>query len=307
MTSTPISSTLDGQTLTPGVYSESSGTFNLAQSGNGTLTLNGAGVYIFKAASTLVTGAGGTPTITLENGATAANVYWLVGSSATINSGNAGTFQGNIIAHTSITDTSGGTINGSAIALTGAVTLSSASNINVQLPSPPYVAPGNPDPAPGYIVAYLDDNYNYYLGGFSGEVTALSGSNISSGMTIGTPYVITSLGSSTQAQWTAAGLSSNIAPAIGAAFIAAATSIAGGGLVQAPSPSGSGIDHIEVIGDTRLGNSTQPSQQGMQVIMACYSAGVVTAPANGAVLSLAFYMDDSSVPVGVSSTGVVSP
>ena len=130
-TPTPISSTLDGQTLVPGVYSESSGTFNLATAGAGTLTLNGAGVYIFQASSTLTTGAGGTPTITLENGATAGNVYWIVGTSATINSGHTGVFQGNVIAHTSITDTSGGTVNGSLIALNGAITFSAAAIVNV--------------------------------------------------------------------------------------------------------------------------------------------------------------------------------
>jgi hypothetical protein len=138
---TAISSTLDGQTLTPGVYKEASGTFNLAASGAGTLTLNGAGTYVFQCSSTLTTGSGGIPTITLENGALAANVYWVVGSSATINSGHVGVFQGNIVAHASITDTSGGTVNGSLIALTGAVTLSAAANVNaaaaVAPPAPP--------------------------------------------------------------------------------------------------------------------------------------------------------------------------
>jgi len=127
-----ISPILDGQTLTAGYYSESSGTFNLAASGPGTVTLNGSAtdIFVFKAASTLTTGAGGTPTIALTGGALAKNVYWLVGSSATINSGNAGTFNGNIIAQASITDTSGGTVNGSLIALTGAVTLSNTTNAN---------------------------------------------------------------------------------------------------------------------------------------------------------------------------------
>jgi hypothetical protein len=138
MTSTAIPSILDGQTLTPGVYREASGTFNLAASGNGTLTLNGAGQYVFICSSTLTTGAGGIPTIALTNGALAGNIYWVVGSSATINSGNAGTFQGNIIAQASITDTSGGTVNGSMIALNGAVTLSAAANVNaVAAVSPP--------------------------------------------------------------------------------------------------------------------------------------------------------------------------
>lgn len=139
-TATAIPAILDGQTLTPGVYKESSGTFNLAASGNGTLTLNGNGTYIFQCSSTLVTGAGGTPTITLSGGAQAANVYWLVGSSATLNSGHTGTFQGNVIAVTSITDTSGGTVNGSLIALNGAVTLSAATNVTV----PTSVGPTNP-------------------------------------------------------------------------------------------------------------------------------------------------------------------
>ena len=135
---TPISSTLDGQTLTAGYYSESSGTFNLAQSGPGTLTLNGSStdVFVFKAASTLVTGAGGIPTITLTGGALASNVYWLVGSSATINSGNTGTFEGNVIAQASVTVTLGGTVNGSLVALTGAVTLSAATNANAIPGSP---------------------------------------------------------------------------------------------------------------------------------------------------------------------------
>ena len=128
---TSIPAILDGQTLTPGVYTEASGTFNLAASGTGTLTLNGAGVYIFKCSSTLTTGAGGVPIINLTNGALAQNVYWIVSSSATINSGSAGTFQGTIIANASITDTLGGTVNGRLLALTAAVTLSAATIINV--------------------------------------------------------------------------------------------------------------------------------------------------------------------------------
>lgn len=131
---TAISSTLDGQTLSPGYYSELSGTFHLASSGPGTLTLDAGGnsnaVFVFKAASTLTTGAGGIPTIVLANGAVAANVFWIVGSSATINAGTAGTFYGTILATTSITDTLGGIVNGRLIALNAAVTLSAATVIN---------------------------------------------------------------------------------------------------------------------------------------------------------------------------------
>lgn len=138
---TAIPSVLDGQTLAPGVYKEASGTFNLAASGSATLTLNGNGVYIFQAASTLVTGASGTPTILLTGGASAANVYWAVGSSATINVSGVGVFQGTIIAQTSITG-DGGSANGRFLAGAsgpgGAVSISAAMNISV--PPPPVPA-----------------------------------------------------------------------------------------------------------------------------------------------------------------------
>lgn len=187
MTPTIIATALDGQTLTPGVYKSAGGTFSLAASGAGTLILNGPGIYILQTASTLTTGAGGIPTITLTGGALASNVYWVVGSSATINSGSAGVFQGNIIAQVSITDTLGGTVNGSLIALTGAVTLSAASVINMQPLSTGL------SPAPGYAWIQLANNYNRYCGGFSGFVSPLNGVNLAingSALTIGNPYVI---------------------------------------------------------------------------------------------------------------------
>lgn len=57
----------------------------------------------------------------------------------------------------------------------------------------------NPNPASGYALVRLSSNYNRYLGGFSGMVSPLSGSNIGitasgAALTIGTPYVITSVG-----------------------------------------------------------------------------------------------------------------
>lgn len=126
--------TLDGQTLTPGNYTATT-SLALAGSGAATVTFNGAGVYNIRVGTTLTTGAGGVPTMTLTNGARAADIYWVIGTSATINSGNPGTFQGNVIADASITVTSGGTINGSLVAgtgATGAVTLSAATTVNTQ-------------------------------------------------------------------------------------------------------------------------------------------------------------------------------
>ena len=132
-TATPISAVLDGQTLVPGVYS--TGAASLAGSGPATLTFNGAGVYVIVCSSTLVTGAGGIPTMTLSGGATANNIYWVVGSSATINSGFSGIFQGNVLADVSITDTLGGSVNGSLIALGGSITFSAATVVHSQASS----------------------------------------------------------------------------------------------------------------------------------------------------------------------------
>jgi hypothetical protein len=76
-------------------------------------------VFIFQAASTLITAAASN--VNLVNGAQASNVFWVVGSSATIGTNSA--LQGNVLALTSITVTTGTTIDGRALAINGAVTL----------------------------------------------------------------------------------------------------------------------------------------------------------------------------------------
>jgi hypothetical protein len=130
LTASTIPNILDGQTLTPGNYKFSAGNVSLAASGNGTLTLNGAGTYVFQVPSTLTTGAGGIPTISLTGGASASHIYWVVGSSATLNVSGSGVFQGNVIAQVSVT-IDGGSANSSLIGLTGAVTISAATVISV--------------------------------------------------------------------------------------------------------------------------------------------------------------------------------
>jgi hypothetical protein len=113
-----VAGDLVGKTLTAGVY-KSTGPIALS----GTLTLNGQGnpnaVFIFQAASTLITASASK--VSVINGAQACNVFWQVGSSATL--GTASSFTGTIMALTSITVTTDTTVAGRALARNGSVTL----------------------------------------------------------------------------------------------------------------------------------------------------------------------------------------
>jgi hypothetical protein len=109
---------LGGQTLTAGVYK-----FDSSAGVTGTLTLSGPGDFVFQIGSTLTTAG----TVLTIGGADAGNVYWQVGSSATLGTGDV--FKGSILALASIT-LNGGTLDGRALAKE-AVTISAAENINV--------------------------------------------------------------------------------------------------------------------------------------------------------------------------------
>lgn len=117
---------LGGRSLTPGVYCYSSS----AQL-TGTLTLDGLGdsssVFRFQIGSTLTTAVAAS--VQLINGANARNVFWQVGSSATL--GTATVFAGNVLAFASITLENGASLSGRALARTAAVTLD---NNSVGLP-----------------------------------------------------------------------------------------------------------------------------------------------------------------------------
>ncbi|MDQ1396432.1 MAG: hypothetical protein QOG64_1691, partial [Acidimicrobiaceae bacterium] len=111
---------LSGKTLTAGVYTASS---SMAMNGPLALTLNGTpdSVFIFQAGSTLITGSNSS--VLLNGGVQACNVFWQVGSSATLGTNTA--FIGNILSQVSITLTTGATVDGRALARTGSVTLDS--------------------------------------------------------------------------------------------------------------------------------------------------------------------------------------
>ena len=120
---------IGGQTLAPGIYKS-----NTSLAITGTVTLDGGGdpnaVWIFQIATTLITA--GSSNVVLAGGAQAHNIFWQVGSSATL--GSTSTMNGSILALTSVTLTTGATLNGRALASTGAVTMDTN---NVVVPACP--------------------------------------------------------------------------------------------------------------------------------------------------------------------------
>jgi hypothetical protein len=144
-TSLPSPGDIGGQTLVPGIYR-----FSSSVGLTGTVTLNGGGIYIFQIGSTLTTASASR--VLLINGAQPCDIFWQVGSSATI--GGATAFVGTILANTSITMVTAATLNGRALAGLsaggGAVSLDTnriivptgcPGGFTTSYPTPAYVAP----------------------------------------------------------------------------------------------------------------------------------------------------------------------
>lgn len=116
-----LAGNLGGLTLTPGLY-KSAGSLEIS---SGDLTFDAKGnpnaVFIIQMASSLNTTSG--RQIILTGGASAAHIYWQVGTSATL--GTTSVFKGNILADQSISVNSGASIQGRLLARIGAITLNS--------------------------------------------------------------------------------------------------------------------------------------------------------------------------------------
>jgi len=120
---------LAGTTIYPGVYTNSS-TVGIT---GGDLTLDAQGdtnaYWVFQIGSSLTVGEAGQPSsVILAGGAKASNIFWAVGSGATINGAGGGTFEGTVISQAGISVSTAGvsaitTINGRLIALTASTTL----------------------------------------------------------------------------------------------------------------------------------------------------------------------------------------
>ena len=123
---TIVAENLAGQVLTPGLYTSAATSFQITA---GNLTLDAQGdanaVWIFQMPASTLTLTTPSCDVILTNGAQFSNVFWQVGSSATVGVGCV--LEGNLLVNTSITLTSGATVQGralgGAVAASGAVTL----------------------------------------------------------------------------------------------------------------------------------------------------------------------------------------
>lgn len=155
-----------------------------------------------------------------------------------------------------------------------------------------------------YQVNFVDP-YAKFLGMSWNMWSPNSGSSIlvTTGTTSGVTYVITIVGTTTTAQWQVLGLPVGVAPAVGVAFKAIATTTATGtGAIQVQAAAGSTIAALEMIGNPGL--TIYPTGIGAAlpyVIFQCLAATnsstttfVATDPASGSTMSLEFYFSDSS-------------
>lgn len=139
---------------------------------------------------------------------------------------------------------------------------------------------GNPNPISGYILAKLSKGFASFQSLQWTATPPQSGSSLlvaSAGLSVGSVYVITILGNTSQAQWEVLGVAAGQTAALGLAFVAIATSCTGTGAVQIPKVGGTAIVSINPVGNPSVGSLDDGS--GGSILLACYKAGgTISAP-----------------------------
>ena len=162
--STAIPADLNGQILVAGAYSTASGAFLLTGGGSVTFDAqnNPNSVFVIQAASTFTSSTNST--MILKNGAQACNIFWAIGSSATLAGGS--NFLGHLYAQTSITLVTGATVQGNLLARSGSVTLDTNTIVNndcapVAVPVSPPVVPAPPVVLAGtiHVIKVVNNTY----------------------------------------------------------------------------------------------------------------------------------------------------
>ena len=318
-----VAGNIGGQTLTAGLYKSTS---SLAIS-SGDLTLDAQGVpsavFIFQIASTFTMTSG--RSVILANGASAANIFWQVGTSATI--GTTAVVHGNILAAVSISVLTGATLNGRALAQSGAVTIDTGGLNGVALPA---ASPSSPVIFP----AGTTNNYTATVNGanfiapvVAGSIAAVFGSNLAVGQSssqnaiplvttlqqssvaiggLAAPYFFASPGQLViQIPWelagqaqvaitaTVAGVTSNIQAAVLTAYAPGIFSVDG---------SGGGQGAILIAPTAVVAKVGTPVTRGQYISIFCTGLGPVSnRPATGAAaldVPLSFAANTPTVDIG---------
>ncbi|PZE69610.1 ice-binding family protein [Curtobacterium sp. MCBD17_021] len=248
--------------LVPGVYS--GGALDLSD--NRTLTLDGdaQSIWVFQAASTLVVGTNSR--ILITGGASSCNVFWQVGSSATVQSG--AQFQGTVLAEQSVTAVTGATVQGRLLALNGAVTL----DTNTITPAQTCPPPTTPTPTVAPSIT-------------SGTPTAA---------TTGQPYsyTVTATGTPTPT-FTATGLPAGLTIDSTTGVISGTPTAPGSSTVTITASNGTAPADTQVVTVRVVAPTPTPTDSPT-------TAGVVAGDGRTPTGTLAFTGSDPSVPLGIA-------
>lgn len=156
----------------------------------------------------------------------------------------------------------------------------------------------NPNPASGIALVQLKQNFNSFLGASYSFQAPVTGGAVTTTVA-NTTYIISVLGTTTAAQWTAVGLQAGLTAAVGQAFTAIASQAIGGtGSVKAVGNSG--VASLEVIGDPNqsIANSSIGTNSGAWVLLQFFDyAGSLVAPTATSVCNLRLLFDRSSVSI----------
>jgi hypothetical protein len=127
--------------------------------------------------------------------------------------------------------------------------------------------------AAGMIIVQMKNNFNRFLGAKVGCAAPTSGSplKIDNGatLTIGEPYIITTVGDATAAQFKTLGLPAGVTPAVGAVFVALATGAGSGNTstTRVIAVGYSGVESVEVVGDANVMQSSPVGSKDGQIVM----------------------------------------
>jgi hypothetical protein len=160
----------------------------------------------------------------------------------------------------------------------------------------------NPNPAAGYIQVEFDKAFSSFQSLATTVIPPQSGSSLlvaSAGLTAGLVYVITTVGTTTQAAWEGLGVPAGVTAAPGVAFVALATSALGTGAVQVPVTGGTAILSVTPVGDPSVGQDADGEYA--VVLLACYKAGGTFTGSALAAHSHDFVLKNAAVADGATT------